>query len=82
MTDGGTLPCGIVTFMTEQRTPTEIKLALQEYRINVSVSASSGNLVSFKQRNIPGVVRASLHYYNSESEIDFFIDSLGKVLSR
>lgn len=82
VTDGGIEPCGIVTFMAEQKQPAQIRDALGEFRINVSISESSGNLVSYWQRNIQGVVRASLHYYNSEDEIDYFIDSLGKVLSR
>ena len=82
VTDGGVQPCGIVTFMTEQLTPDPIASAMKEFRINVSVSEESGNLVSYEQRNIPGVVRASLHYYNTDAEIDFFIECLKKILAR
>lgn len=82
VTDGGVQPCGIVTFMTEQLDPDPIATALKAFRINVSVSEESGNLVSYLQRNIPGVVRASLHYYNTEAEIDYFIDCLRQILSR
>jgi cysteine desulfurase / selenocysteine lyase len=81
VTDGGVQPCGIVTFMTEQLEPDPIAEAMKQFRINVSVSEESGNLVSYLQRNIPGVVRASLHYYNTDAEIDYFIDSLKKVLA-
>ena len=82
VTDGGVQPCGIVTFMTEQLEPDPIASALKDFRINVSVSEESGNLVSYEQRNIPGVVRASLHYYNTDAEIDYFIDCLKQILSR
>ena len=81
VTDTGIEQCGIVTFMTAQMRPAEIESALKQRRINVSISEASGNLVAYRQRNIPGVVRASLHYYNNESEIDYFIESLKSILA-
>lgn len=80
VTDEGAEQCGIVTFYAQQMTPTAIKKALAEHRINVSTSEGSGNLVSFRQRGLKAVVRASLHYYNSDDEIDYFVDTLRKIL--
>jgi selenocysteine lyase/cysteine desulfurase len=80
ITDEGLEQCGIVTFTARQLQPEAIKAALAEQRINVSTSAGSGSLVSFQQRGLTEVVRASLHYYNTDGEIDYFVDTLRKIL--
>ena len=80
VTDEGLEKCGIVTFMTEQKTPTAIQQHLAKHRINVSLAGGSGMLVSFQQRGLEQVVRASLHYYNTPQEIDYFITTLEAVL--
>ena len=82
MTDEGLEKCGIVTFMTARMSPSDIKGSLRKQRINVSISEGSGNLVSFQHRGLTGVVRASLHYYNTEQEIDYFIETLNTLLER
>jgi selenocysteine lyase/cysteine desulfurase len=46
----------------------------------VSVSDGSGNLVSFEKRGLSSVVRASVHYFNTEQEIDYFSQTLQQVL--
>ncbi len=58
-----------------------IMAGLAQQRINVSVSSGSGSLVSFQQRGLDSVVRASVHYFNSEEEIGRFIETLQQVLS-
>ncbi len=80
LTDDGVEQCGIVTFIATQMTPSDIKKHLSERRINVSTSAGSGNLVSFQQRGLNEVVRASVHYYNTRREIQYFIDELKSIL--
>ena len=80
-TDLGKEKCGIVTFRTEQADAGTIKARLHDDRINVSVADGSGSLVSFQQRGISEAVRASVHYFNTDAEIDYFLDSLKKVLS-
>ena len=66
--------------MAQQMAAGDIKVALSQHNINVSESEGSGNLVSFQQRGLSGVVRASLHYYNTDEEIDYFVDALHKIL--
>ncbi len=80
ITDEGAEQCGIVTFIAEALTPDEIKSRLSVKGINVLVSAGSGNLVSFQERGLEAVVRASLHYYNTEDEIAQFIQALKAIL--
>ena len=82
LTDEGQEQCGIVTFTAEQLSPPQIKQKLSEQRINVSTSKGSGSLVSFEQRGLTEVVRASLHYYNTEQEIDYFIQTLQKIITQ
>lgn len=80
LTDEGKEKCGIVTFMAEQAQATEIKQSLADKGINVSTSSRSGNPISFHQRGLTSVVRASLHYYNTEEEVDYFVTELQKIL--
>jgi len=80
VTDEGGLKCGIVTFISSQLHATTIKSELSKRSMNVSVSDGSGTLVSFRQRNIDAVVRASLHYYNTSDEIEQFIAALSEIL--
>ena len=82
ITDEGLEKCGIVTFTTSRLSPSAIKKQFKKHRINVSVSAGSGSLVSFQDRGLTEVVRASVHYYNTEQEIAYFIEALRIILSK
>ena len=81
ITDEGLARGGIVTFTVANKTPAQVKNSLTKQGINVSVSDGSGSLVSFVQRGLTEVVRASVHYFNTESEVDYFEDSLKKIVS-
>ena len=48
----------------------------------MSISEGSGSLVSFQHRGLTEVVRASLHYYNTEQEIDYVLEKLPPVVDR
>jgi selenocysteine lyase/cysteine desulfurase len=80
VTDEGVEQCGIVTFLADRMSAGAIKSALAARQINVTTPRGSGSLVSFQQRGLTELVRASLHYYNTEAEIDIFIDTLQKIL--
>lgn len=81
VTDEGLARGGIVTFCCTQQTAAALKDSLALHGINVSVSDGSGNLVSFQRRGLSAVVRASVHYYNTVEEIDYFETTLKKLLS-
>lgn len=74
--DSGIEKCGIVTFTVEGKDPQELRNALSKYKIHVWHSVPSAALLDMQARNLSGVVRASLHYFNSESEVDRFIETL------
>ena len=67
VTDQGAERCGIVTF-TRHRAAGDIKARMAELGINVSVSSGSGMRVSFDRRGLDAVVRASVHYFNTEED--------------
>ena len=82
LTDEGVEKCGIVTFISNRLSPPDIKAALSRKRINVSTSKGSGSLVSFRERGLEEVVRTSVHYFNTDEEIDYFAETLDRLTKR
>ncbi len=78
--DLGRVRCGIVTFSTESREAAAVKETLREQGINVSVASPSWALLDSTARRLPDMVRASVHYYNTEDEIKRFCTSLSELL--
>ncbi|WP_030776069.1 aminotransferase class V-fold PLP-dependent enzyme [Streptomyces sp. NRRL F-2664] len=74
--DRGARQCGIVTFTVEGHDSQDIARALQTQGINVSVSIADYARWDFEPRSLTSVVRASVHYYNTDNEIDQLIDAL------
>jgi selenocysteine lyase/cysteine desulfurase len=81
VTDIGKERCGIVTFTLEGKDPKALREALRaEYQINVWSSTSESTLLDMEARHLQSVVRASVHYYNTDAEIARFCEVL-KVVS-
>ncbi len=78
--DRGVTQCGIVTFSVDGKDPEEIQQKLAEQHINVTVSEQSGTRFDMEERGLTSLVRASVHYYNSEEEIERFCAALEKML--
>lgn len=75
VTDPGETLCGICSFTVADREPDELKRALAELepRMNVTTSTRSSTMLDMHARGLSVVIRASLHYYNTEREIDRFV---------
>ena len=74
--DLGSERCGIVTFTIDGHDPEDIKSKLSEQSVNVSVSLPEDTLLDTNERALDKIVRASVHYYNSEEEVERFCDLL------
>ncbi len=81
VTDQGVKQSGIVTFTAEKLSVSELQKCLAEKRINISIVPFSANPLLFEQRQLPELARASLHYYNSEEEMAYFIEVLRELLN-
>jgi cysteine desulfurase / selenocysteine lyase len=74
--DLGAERCGIVTFTVEGQEPAPLVDALREQFINVSFTTVLGTRLDMESRGLAAMVRASVHYYNSEDEIERFCAAL------
>ena len=78
--DQGGTRCGITTFTAEQREAEAVQEALRDRDVNVSVSPPSSTRLDAEHRGLPALVRASVHYYNTEAEIERFVAALHAAL--
>ena len=80
--DLGIERCGIVTFTVEGRDAEDVSRRLSEERINTSVSPPSSTLLDMEDRGLGALVRASVHYYNTEEEVSRFCETLERAVSQ
>lgn len=78
--DLGRQQCGIVTFTAAGHDPDRIQPQLAAQGINVSVSHPGSTRLDMEARGLSSLVRASVHYYNSEDEIDRFCAAVGALI--
>ena len=77
--DLGQTKCGIVTFTKEGRDPQFIEERLREKGINVSVALITSARLDLEARNLSSLVRASVHYSNTEDEISRFVQAVKNI---
>ena len=77
--DRGTQLCGLVTFTKKGLTADEVQQRLFEKKINVSVSRVMSSRLDFEERGLVAVVRASVHYYNTEEELEQLVVEVEKL---
>ncbi|MGD9133135.1 MAG: aminotransferase class V-fold PLP-dependent enzyme [Desulfobacterales bacterium] len=74
--DLGQHQCGIVTFTKENESASAIKQRLASHKINISVTQARYARLDLDPRGINELARASVHYFNTEAEIDRFCTKL------
>jgi cysteine desulfurase/selenocysteine lyase len=74
--DLGRLRCGIVTFTYEPHPAGEVMQWLQANGIAVRVIERSSTRIDMERRGLDELVRASVHYYNTEAELERLCDVL------
>ena len=77
--DLGRRRSALVTFTREGHDAEAIRLALRARGINVSVSSPPSTLLDATARHLPPLVRASVHYYNTDDEIDRLVTTVAAL---
>lgn len=78
--DTGSKQCGIVTFSIEGVDADVVKNKLAEKQINVSVGLAKSTLIYMNKHHLDSVVRASVHYYNTDEEVAILCGALIELL--
>jgi cysteine desulfurase/selenocysteine lyase len=79
VTDVGDVKCGIVTFTVAGLAADAVKGALAAQAINVTISTVSSTRFDMEARGLSEIVRASVHYYNAEEEIERLCEVVATV---
>jgi selenocysteine lyase/cysteine desulfurase len=74
--DQGLRRCGIVTFTVDGVPAQEVQSRLAAQGVNTSVSLAEYARFDLPHRGLPDLARASVHYYNTDAELDRLIGAL------
>jgi selenocysteine lyase/cysteine desulfurase len=74
--DKGAERCGIVTFTVAGEPAPAVQARLRARGINTGLSTAPFALLDMPERGLAALVRASVHCYNTEDEIDRFCNEL------
>ncbi|HEY3689344.1 MAG TPA: aminotransferase class V-fold PLP-dependent enzyme [Pseudonocardiaceae bacterium] len=74
--DQGLRRCAIVTFTVDGVSARAVQRRLAESAVNTSVSVASSARLDLPRRGLSELVRASVHYYNTDDELDRLINAL------
>jgi selenocysteine lyase/cysteine desulfurase len=77
--DRGAVLGATVTFDVAGLSAGEVKQALRREQINVSVMEAESARLDYDARGITEAVRASVHYYNDDEEIDRLADAVTRA---
>jgi cysteine desulfurase / selenocysteine lyase len=75
--DRGEVLGGIVAFSVDGVSASEVSRRLRYQRINTSVTGLTSARYDLEPRGVEEQVRASVHYYNSEPELDALVAAVG-----
>ncbi len=70
---------GIISFSIKEMDPDLLVSQMSKWGINISTTSSVSTPYDMQQRNIQLMNRLGIHYYNTESEIDHFLECLQKM---
>jgi cysteine desulfurase / selenocysteine lyase len=78
--------CGLVTLSVRGHESADALARVADYlrseqQVNVSVSGASSTLIDMRERELQAVLRVSVHYYNTEQEVERFVRALQAFLA-
>jgi selenocysteine lyase/cysteine desulfurase len=74
--DQGEKRCGIVSFTVADRHSRDVREALRDLGIAVWHAEAASTLLDMRRRGLESVVRSSVHYYNTEEEVDALVEAV------
>ncbi len=77
--DLGETKCGIVSFSLQSWDPEALRVELTNRNINISVAKAGDTLLDMVGRSLDTFNRASVHYYNTEDELQEFCNTIEKL---
>lgn len=76
----GSQRSGIIAFTLKDIDSGLVKAKLAKRQINVSIGGSQATPIYMENRQLETIVRASVHYYNNEADIDTFVTALNEIV--
>lgn len=76
--DPGEHKCGIVTFHKQDEEAFKLAARLRASQINISVTTPASARLDSQFSGQQDIARASVHYFNSEEEVERFCEILGR----
>lgn len=77
--DIGDEKCGIVTLSIKNVDPFKYRDHLRSKKINISVSTEGSAFWDMESRDLKAILRISIHYYNTEEEINLICSEIAKA---
>ena len=74
--DLGKETCGIVSITKAGKAAPALREALLAHHINTSIIQPEGALLDTRRRGLGQMLRASVHYYNTETELDLLCERI------
>lgn len=80
--DRGATLGAIVTFTVSGVDPSLVRRELQSSSVNVSTSSAASARIDMEARGLDEVVRASVHYFNDDTDLDRLISGVAAISRR